>query len=1095
MNTQPLSHKIDREQVRQQLVALGYKKGDRVFLRAFFPDTDPRKKDDPGRKAEAENLDQVIAHATRFQAQGRGVYLVVNGGGHKNEDVAEGRAIFYEHDNLDKAAQIELWKNLGLPEPSLQIDTGGKSIHSYWIFAEPIAIENWLLLQKDLLEFADADRSIKNASRVMRLAGAWHTSGKQSVIINNSGKRYIFEELREIIPTPKAPEPTLFQSLPQVLPTSNKTNRYEDVEVPVPIAVPLECALGKKSKELLQGVSDERNTSMAALARDLLGTASEFARLGQTTNDDAYTLFIDACKNCSTGGGWDEKEWNQIWDYAEGKNPSPSNSKASTNAVENCIKSWYWENHGKNNRTVSNVITHPRFTPPDPAEVTKKFAKIYEAGLTGYKLTTALRPLGSNSQQTRRDYEEYVEEADREEQRQNRKADIENLLNIDKRRLTIEKYLPSDLANPIKKVATWMGVDAEAILTFLLPTAASLLNPKSCIVAKECTNFKQPFVLYTGTVALTGDRKTPALDVVKNPLVQLQMVEDARYQQALQLYEAEMQKPEKIKKDKGNDELPQKPKPPREFYVDNATVESLDKIKGQQPEHGLISIKDELSGLFASHGAYKGGKGADKESYLSGWNGGGVKKNRAGDGSRVSLARDSLSITGGIQPDKLRALLGDFNDSQGEWARFLWYHMPTRPYKIPRDDTSYSLDGLLAGIYKKIDALPILKLHFEKLGQTHFDDWYDAKDIQKRAEVRPGLRAAIAKMPGQAVRLIGILHVLNTVSEGEVPPEISLATVQAGCQLADFYLGQVTLLQSNGDALSGELTPVLKAILDKVQDGRSALTARDVLASMRELRGKTASQIRELFVELAAMDLVDTQGKGSRLALVPKSADKKQNTHNPDSTGDVENITSKLLTTADKLLTTPKQVESQLEQGLQEIDCKSADSADAFNSTENTLDCPKVEFDNVTDTSSADKNGSFKESVSTSALDAESSTQQGDKGADSPSAGCQQPSATDSRAAEPIVLGDNPSEPEPSQTAPEATPTTPATGVKPAIKKGDRVVIARSDSPRYRGVKGEVIDDNIWGANGLEFHIRFDKKISNILQDYFPATDVMREPC
>jgi hypothetical protein len=359
---------IDREQVRQQLAALGYKAGDKVFLRAFFPDTDPRKTEDKGRKAEATNLDQLIAQAAKFQADGRGIYFVVNGGGHKNNDVVEGRAIFYEHDNLDKAAQIELWKNLGLPEPSLQIDTGGKSIHSYWIFAEPIAIENWLPLQKDLLEFADADRSIKNASRVMRLAGAWHTSGKQSVIINNTGLRYTYAELRGVMPTPKTPEPTLFQPLPQALPTSSKPDCYEDVELPVLTPVPLVCALGKTNQEFLEGVSNERNTSMATLARDLIGTAKEFARLGQTTNEDAYTLFIDACRRCPSGGGWDEKEWSQIWKSAEDSNPSPSNNQASPKAVENCIKGWYWKNHKPINRTASNVSVKPKLSMQEAAD-------------------------------------------------------------------------------------------------------------------------------------------------------------------------------------------------------------------------------------------------------------------------------------------------------------------------------------------------------------------------------------------------------------------------------------------------------------------------------------------------------------------------------------------------------------------------------------------------------------------------------------------------------------------------------------------------------------------------------------------------------
>ncbi|MEG4306861.1 AAA family ATPase, partial [Microcoleus sp. D3_18a_C4] len=347
------SQVINREEVRQQLAALGYKAGDVVYLRAFFADSDPRKKDDLGRKADATNLDQVIAHATKFQAEGRGIYLVVNGGGHKNEDVTFGRAIFYEHDNLGKDAQIELWKGLGLPEPSFQVDTGGKSIHSYWVLAAALAIEKWLELQKDLLNFADADRSIKNASRVMRLAGAWHSSGNQSLIITNSGRRYEYEELRAIVPTPEKPEPTLFQQKPQpqAFYTSEKPDSYEAIRVPVPMPVPLLCSLGKENKSLLQGVATQRNTSMATLARDLIGTANDFAKLGQSTSDDAYTLFIDACRRCSPGGCWGEKEWEGIWKSAEGSNPSASISKASPDAVENCIKSWYWQEFGDKERS------------------------------------------------------------------------------------------------------------------------------------------------------------------------------------------------------------------------------------------------------------------------------------------------------------------------------------------------------------------------------------------------------------------------------------------------------------------------------------------------------------------------------------------------------------------------------------------------------------------------------------------------------------------------------------------------------------------------------------------------------------------------
>jgi hypothetical protein len=127
------------------------------------------------------------------------------------------------------------------------------------------------------------------------------------------------------------------------------------------------------------------------------------------------------------------------------------------------------------------------------------------------------RVSNSNVQQVERIYKEIQEEADRDEQRLDRKSDLEELLKISSRRLTLEKYLHPNLAEPIKKVSAWMGVDAEAVLTHLLPIAAGLINPNSRILVKKCTNFVEPFLLYSAVVAETGSRKTPLLTYQKRP--------------------------------------------------------------------------------------------------------------------------------------------------------------------------------------------------------------------------------------------------------------------------------------------------------------------------------------------------------------------------------------------------------------------------------------------------------------------------------------------------------------------------------------------------------------------------------------------------
>ncbi|MEG4293698.1 DUF3987 domain-containing protein, partial [Microcoleus sp. D2B6] len=620
----------------------------------------------------------------------------------------------------------------------------------------------------------------------------------------------------------------------------------------------------------------------------------------------------------------------------------------------------------KQQPTTNKILTHERFKSPS-TDLRKEVTAFFNADITGSKLTTAFvelaRSSNSNVQQIERIYKETQEEADRDEQRLDRKSDLEELLKISSRRLTLEKYLHPNLAEPIKKVSAWMGVDPEAVLTHLLPIAAGLINPNSRIVVKDCTNFVEPCLLYAAVIAETGSRKTPLLNIPKAPLVKLQAEEDARYKAELEAYKKELDTYNHRPKENKDDEPPTPPHPPREFYVDNVTVESLDEIKGFQPDKAFTMIKDELSGLFASHGAYKGGRGSDKESFLSGWGGGGVKKNRRSKDSRVSLARDSLSITGGIQPDKLRALFGDFTDAQGEWARFLWYQMPMRPYKIPRHGVTYSLGGLLESIYRKLDSLPELKFYFSKDGQNFYDDWYDKRYEQTRNETKPGLKAAMAKMPGQAARLIGVLHVLNGVSSqpAEVKEEISLTTVRAGCHLAQFYLGQVTILQGDGDALHGELTPILKSLLEKVND-KGELNATQAKSAVWGLRTSKPEEIRQYFNELAAMDLAEVQGSGSRLTLKSNLRNVEENLRNVE-----ENLRN-----VEENLRGSKRPQAHIYQETQKINLQTHDVIEAISLSD--TDAVEKSVDEFSDSEKTSSSSSF------AGIEPENPLQQGTRG-------------------------------------------------------------------------------------------------------------------
>ena len=200
-----LAINLDRNEWRSFLDILG-KDIKTVRLRSFFPKGHPLKATDHGKKSHADG-----EWIHRMQSEGRGVYIVVNDGGDTDSEITACRAMFCEWDDREKSWQINAWKELGLPEPSIQIDTGGKSIHNYWVLKKVIDPKTWKPIQERLLDHADADRALKNPSRVMRLAGTYHMkdNGKQggmTKIIYNSNKKYSYKDIEACLPTLKQHE-------------------------------------------------------------------------------------------------------------------------------------------------------------------------------------------------------------------------------------------------------------------------------------------------------------------------------------------------------------------------------------------------------------------------------------------------------------------------------------------------------------------------------------------------------------------------------------------------------------------------------------------------------------------------------------------------------------------------------------------------------------------------------------------------------------------------------------------------------------------------------------------------------------------------
>jgi hypothetical protein len=134
--------------------------------------------------------------------------------------------------------------------------------------------------------------------------------------------------------------------------------------------------------------------------------------------------------------------------------------------------------------------------------------------------------------------------------------------------------------------------------------------------------------------------------------------------------------------------------------------------------------------------------------------------------------------------------------------------------------------------------------------------------------VKQSLRAVYAKFKSDTGVLALLLHCLNAAIAEQTPAEqMSETNLRTTIQLSKFYLGQVKLIHSEGDALDGDLTPSYCKML-ALSQRKGWVTARDIYRARAVCdRKATLDQIRVLMRELVTMGLAIAQNEGNRLEI------------------------------------------------------------------------------------------------------------------------------------------------------------------------------------------------------------------------------------
>ncbi|MEL6928057.1 MAG: VapE domain-containing protein, partial [Cyanobacteria bacterium J06600_6] len=286
--------------------------------KSYFRTID-KKKELPPRNLEG-HIDDVLDQLTAENKAGKSVYVVANGQGNKDADVNQCNVLFYEHDNIPKEESLVLWKELELPEPSIQVDTGGKSIHSYWVLNEPVEASIWRDTISELIEIAKSDKAVKNPSRVMRLPGFKHPkTGNLAHIVSQSNLKYNFEEIRtkianRLIFTQELEAERLYVESDET--SGQKTNPL-GYQQSAEYSKVLSRMPGSYREEILNGVEEYQDNTAIKIANQLAGL-NQNDECCQKCAKHLIALFLVNCpKKDETP--WTREDVERLWTSAASK--------------------------------------------------------------------------------------------------------------------------------------------------------------------------------------------------------------------------------------------------------------------------------------------------------------------------------------------------------------------------------------------------------------------------------------------------------------------------------------------------------------------------------------------------------------------------------------------------------------------------------------------------------------------------------------------------------------------------------------------------------------------------------------------------------
>jgi hypothetical protein len=359
----------------------------------------------------------------------------------------------------------------------------------------------------------------------------------------------------------------------------------------------------------------------------------------------------------------------------------------------------------------------------------------------------------------------------------------------------------------IREVCACLSVPYDFVAVHLLAVAGAAIG-KSCQIEIK-KGYTQLPNLYCVLVGDPGTAKSSALDKVFAPVLERQaeyqeIFEQAKlhHEQSMLEYEAEKDSWKKENRHTRGDP----PSPPtlsrmEEIYTSQATTEAISEIL-RVNQRGCILKLDELSALLRGMNQYKGGKGDDREYFLSCWANSDIKINRKRNPEPTIIRKPALSITGNLPPQVLATLEGVREEADGFLDRFLIVYPDNQ--EIPEwnwNDISDEVTREYKEIITRLFDLPLTEslagnamphtLPLSDLAKFEWEEWHIKHTQERRnAEFNGRLHGVFSKMTNQLGRISLILHMLRVVCGEASKDEVDERSVKDSTIIVDHFKTQ-----------------------------------------------------------------------------------------------------------------------------------------------------------------------------------------------------------------------------------------------------------------------------------------------------------------